>query len=199
MSLATGVLFQHNFLSLDHVNGSSMAPTLSPHAHETGQKDRILIQRHMVHNGKVQRGEIVTFWKPHKPGEISIKRIIALEGDTVYPHRGYALDPDVVRMDRVQTWDGLPVRDPDAIRGDELEVGKVVVPQGHMWVEGDNWRQSYDSCDFGPVSLGLLDGKATKVWRRWWTMDDVGDGRKWEKGHVSRVVPKGDDHAKHAR
>lgn len=60
--------------------------------------------------------------------------------------------------------------------GLEGEVGKVVVPFGHVWVEGDNWRRSYDSCDFGPVSKSLIDGKAVRVWRRGWWRGIV-DGR----------------------
>jgi len=46
----------------------------------------------------------------------------------------------------------------------------VRVPRGHCWVEGDNYRSSLDSNKFGPVSLGLVKGKATHViWppRRW--------------------------------
>lgn len=180
-------MVRDHIISVDTVKGVSMAPTLSPHAHETGAEDRIIII-HGPRARQIQRGDVVTFWKPHRPLEISIKRVIALEGDTVYPHRGYALDERLVKGSRVEGWDGLGVRDPDAIGGDEVQVGKVVVPRGHVWVEGDNWRKSYDSCDFGPVSLALVDGKALRVWRRWLALDEVGDGRKREKGHWSRVV-----------
>jgi mitochondrial inner membrane protease subunit 2 len=37
------------------------------------------------------------------------------------------------------------------------------VPSNHIWIEGDNSSQSIDSNTFGPVSLGLLLGKATKI------------------------------------
>ncbi|KAF2245261.1 LexA/Signal peptidase, partial [Trematosphaeria pertusa] len=181
------ILFiRDHVVSFDTVRGSSMAPTLSPHAHETGRLDRIVIRRNVRFGRGVRRGDVVTFWKPHRPEEISIKRVVAVEGDTVYPHRGYALDTEIVRGRRVEGWDGLGVRDEDAVGGEEVEVGKVVVPRGHVWVEGDNWRRSYDSCDFGPVSLGLVDGKAVMVWRDWFDWRFVGDER--EKGHRSRVV-----------
>lgn len=141
----------------------------------------------------VKRGDVVTFWKPHKPDEISVKRIVAVEGDVVYPHRGYALDASVVTASNRYALgtDGLGVPDPDAIGGGEAEVGKIVVPKGHIWVEGDNWRKTYDSCDFGPVSLGLLDGKAKWVWRDWFGLRAVGDERRREKGHWTRVVEGG--------
>ena len=58
-----------------------------------------------------------------------------------------------------------------------------------VWIEGDNWRKSLDSNDFGPISKGLIQGKAVKVWRDWFSLMDVGDERKRrESGMRSRVV-----------
>lgn len=39
----------------------------------------------------------------------------------------------------------------------------VVVPRGHVWVEGDNHLQSRDSNLYGPVPMGLLTGKMTYI------------------------------------
>lgn len=163
-----------------------MSPTLSPLAHETGVQDRILILQNWRASG-LSRGDVITFWKPHRRGEISIKRVIGVEGDTVYPSRGYACDAAVVHGRRVEGWDGLGVVDGDAVDGGGVQVGRVVVPRGHVWVEGDNGGKSYDSRDFGPVSLGLVDGRAGWVWRSWFKLERVGDGRK--EGSGSRVVP----------
>jgi inner membrane protease subunit 2 len=41
----------------------------------------------------------------------------------------------------------------------------VVVPYGHVWVEGDNWRESWDSRHYGPISKGLVVAKAVRIWR----------------------------------
>ena len=185
-----------------------MSPTLSPTVHETGAEDWVVItpvrerppKLHYI-GGKafareeeqregegVRRGDVVTFWKPHRPEEISIKRVVALPGDVVYPKRGYALDPSVVRAVRAHSLDGLPEADTDAVGGsaEELEVGRVVVPFGHVWVEGDNWRNSFDSRDFGPLAKGLIEGRAVKIWRGWADWRDVGDER--EKRGGRRVV-----------
>ena len=191
-----------HYADLQHVRGSSMAPTLNPTAHETGQEDTIITRPYQERlppkqagydNAQenpygVKRGDVVTFWKPHKPRELSIKRVVAIEGDTVRPRRGYALDVEA-RKKRIQ-WcpDGLPEPDADAITADDEDSGKVVVPYGHVWIEGDNWRCSLDSNDFGPISKGLILGKAVWVWRSWFKFEAVGDGRdKKEKDHRSRV------------
>jgi inner membrane protease subunit 2 len=185
-----GLFVRDNFVCKDTVNGSSMAPTLSPYAHETGAKDSIIIRRDVRWSPKgIQRGDVVTFWKPHRPEEISVKRVIAVAGDVVYPWRGYALDPEVVHGERIGGgWDGLGTKDVDAVGGDVVELGKVTVPEGHVWVEGDNWRQSFDSLDFGPISLGLVDGKAVGIWREWFRIRGVEDGRDTKRREASRVV-----------
>jgi len=41
--------------------------------------------------------------------------------------------------------------------------GRAVVPEGHVWVEGDNWRESRDSNWYGPISKSLILGKAKAV------------------------------------
>ena len=35
---------------------------------------------------------------------------------------------------------------------------EIVVPKGHIWVEGDNKENSSDSRNIGPVSLALVEG-----------------------------------------
>ncbi|KAF6998161.1 hypothetical protein CFC21_014304 [Triticum aestivum] len=37
------------------------------------------------------------------------------------------------------------------------------IPEGHCWVEGDNGTASWDSRSYGPVPLGLVQGRVTHV------------------------------------
>ncbi|XP_003739129.1 mitochondrial inner membrane protease subunit 2 [Galendromus occidentalis] len=65
-------------------------------------------------------------------------------------------DPSELLIKRVIGLQGDTIR---TFKGNEL----VHIPSGHIWVEGDNHRVSYDSNDFGPISIGLTVAKATHI------------------------------------
>ncbi|XP_074269800.1 uncharacterized protein LOC141592838 [Silene latifolia] len=54
-----------------------------------------------------------------------------------------------------------------ALPGDWLKLpdmhDTVKIPAGHCWVEGDNSAASMDSRYFGPVPLGLAQGRVTHI------------------------------------
>lgn len=60
------------------------------------------------------------------------KRILATEGERVLTTRGQGFFQEVVR---------------------------TVVPSGHVWLAGDNVENSTDSRNYGPVPIGLLQGR----------------------------------------
>lgn len=84
-----------------------------------------------------------------------------------------------VRNYRVQRGDIVSVLSPKnpqqkiikrviAIEGDFIKTlgyknRYVRVPDGHLWLEGDHHGHSFDSNSFGPVSLGLLHGRASHI------------------------------------
>ncbi|XP_033127438.1 mitochondrial inner membrane protease subunit 2-like [Anneissia japonica] len=53
--------------------------------------------------------------------------------------------------------------DPSKIRTLKYKNRYVKVPTGHIWIEGDHSEVSLDSNIFGPVSLGLLHAKASRI------------------------------------
>ena len=130
-----------------------MAPSLSPLYNETGRRDAILVfkrdvDRPIAHaRYSIRRGDVIVYWKPSDPEEMGVKRVLATEGDVVIR--------DLRRVGRENT------------HGHKMgmaEVPPIVkVPEGHIWVEGDNWRDSLDSNDFGPISLTLVVGKAVGI------------------------------------
>lgn len=78
-----------------------------------------------------------------------IKRIVALPGDFIRPLPSISF---------------LAQRARNCSMPDHLPY--IAVPQGHIWVEGDNHYHSQDSHDFGPVRLGLLTVRCLFRWLR---------------------------------
>ncbi|KAH7052067.1 peptidase S24/S26A/S26B/S26C [Macrophomina phaseolina] len=126
VGLAALAFVRGNVAEVTGVEGQSMAPTLSPRYNEAGEMDRLLFNR-LAPPQLLRRGDIVTFWAPHRPEQISIKRVVGLPGDAIITRGRYPFK-------------------------------KVVVPHSHVWVEGDNWRHTVDSNDFGPVSANSFGG-----------------------------------------
>lgn len=84
-------------------------------------------------------------------------------------------DPKKVYCKRVKgvQYDSIKTREP-------YPKDSVYIPRNHIWVEGDNVCHSIDSNNFGPISTGLVLGKAVKViWppARWGTDLKMSTGR----------------------
>ncbi|KIW02608.1 signal peptidase I [Verruconis gallopava] len=145
-----------SFARVQWVSGCSMAPTISPDFLETGERDLVLVFRHSLAGSAIanlRRGDIVTMIKPHEPQSELVKRVVALPGDLVMR--------DVRRVGKQEVEGGK--------HSEELGLRPlppiVRVPTGAVWMEGDEWRKSRDSNDFGPISQSLITGR---VWGVLW-------------------------------
>lgn len=160
-SLAGLAFVKGTMFDVHRVHGPSMSPTLSPFVHETGQNDQIITVKRNL-RGKpwnpdyaisfefcrparatLRRGDIVTFWTPHKPEGLGVKRVIGIPGDTIVRN--------VKRVGRQKENEGRVSEK----MGMEVPPLVVTVPRGHIWVEGDNWRNTVDSNDYGTVCLAF--------------------------------------------
>jgi signal peptidase I len=45
--------------------------------------------------------------------------------------------------------------------------GPVVVPEGHLFMMGDNRHNSYDSRSWGPLDMQYIKGKAMVIYFSW--------------------------------
>lgn len=119
----------------------------------------------MVFSGKIgyyfhdpEPGDIVTFEDPGNEERTLIKRCIATEGQVVDLVDG-KVSVDGVILDEPYT-DGKPSY--------ELALSDVVfpytVPDGCIWVMGDNRTNSADSRAFGAVEVDSVTGKAVFIY-----------------------------------
>ena len=145
----------HHFLFTSIViNGVSMEPTLSNDEHT-------LINKLGYKFDKPERFDIVVFHSPK--GKDYIKRVIGLPGD----HISY--------KDNLLYINGNPIDEPylEAFRNDPNkkmitanftleDVHSVkTIPEGYLFVMGDNRLESEDSRHFGLVPMDVVVGKAS--------------------------------------
>jgi signal peptidase I len=127
------------------IPSESMEPTLRP-------GDQALVSKLSGH--APARGELIAFHSP-RGGEILLKRVVAVGGDTV------GLEDGVLVVDGRQVSE--PFVDHEAI--DSVYFGPVRVKPGTVFVMGDNRANSEDSRDFGAVDTDLIIGRAVaRVW-----------------------------------
>jgi signal peptidase I len=103
-------------------------------------------------------GEIVVFANPEGFPPILIKRVIAVGGQTVDLKDG-AVYVDGRRLDEPYTY-GKPS---DPLNPQITYPFKV--PEGYVWVMGDNRTNSGDSRQIGPIAVAAVKGRA--VWSYW--------------------------------
>lgn len=128
----------------------SMRPTIL-------EQDRVLAEKLTYRfSREPQQGDIVVFDDPNGQHPQLIKRVIAVAGQTVD-----------VREDRVYV-DGKPLEEPYTFGKPTLPGSvklPVTVPEGSVWLMGDNRPNSGDSRFFGPRPVKTVRGRA--IWTYW--------------------------------
>jgi signal peptidase I len=118
--------------------------------------DQVLANKFVFRFRSPQKGDIVVFDNPMpQPGEETlIKRVIAVGGQSVDVKGGKVLI-DGVALDEYYTY-GQPS---DKLANSRIEF-PVNIPQGYLWLMGDNRTSSQDSRYFGPVAISAVHGQA---------------------------------------
>jgi signal peptidase I len=128
----------------------SMEPTI-----EIG--DRLFAEKVSYHFTEPNPGDIVTFNDPIEGGRVLIKRCIAVGGQTVDLVDGKVV-VDGEALDEPYTH-GKMSAPLDQMVGVHFQY-PYTVPEGSIWVMGDNRTNSLDSRYFGVVSQKELIGRA---------------------------------------
>lgn len=126
------------------VDGFSMRPTL-----EDGEF--VLVSKLSYTFGEFSRGDIIVFHFPLNPEEELIKRVIGLPGDRVLVR-----DNQLFVNDEPQS--------ESYIAQAPLYSGEWSVPEGYLFVLGDNRNNSNDSKDWGLLPQENVVGKAVLIY-----------------------------------
>jgi signal peptidase I len=145
LALAAILFFGINLVSARvRVDGFSMQPTL-----EDGEF--VLVSKVNYQFGDVERGDIVVFHFPLDPEQELIKRVIGLPSDTISVQNGQV---------SVNGW----VMDEPYIAAAPAYSGEWIVPDGQLFVLGDNRNDSSDSHSWGYLPLEKVVGKAVVIY-----------------------------------
>jgi signal peptidase I len=110
-------------------------------------------------------GDIIVFRYPENPRQDFIKRCVAVGGQTVmirdknlYVDGKRQVEPYVIHIDPRTLPREVSQRD---------NFGPITVPKGYLFMMGDNRDNSHDSRFWGPLSVGLVKGKAMIRYFSW--------------------------------
>ncbi len=143
-----------------YISGPSMETTLFGN-------DRVLVNKLGYRFGDIARGDVVVFDRVTTNNGVVehddlIKRVVALGGESI------EIKKCVVHVDDVALAE--PYLDPEVVSNPNLtercrvvDMPKMDVPEGSIFVLGDNRAESFDSRSFGVIPESLVLGKAFAV------------------------------------
>ncbi|MEF9841379.1 MAG: signal peptidase I [Raoultibacter sp.] len=118
--------------------------------------DKVFSEKISYYLHSPQAGDIVTFPSPEIAGQVLIKRCIATGGQTVDLVDGSVVVDGVVLAEPYTN--GLPSI-PLTPAADVSITYPYTIPEGDIWVMGDNRTNSADSRYFGPIKAASVLGR----------------------------------------
>ena len=143
--LAVVLYFGINAISARvRVDGFSMVPTLQ-------DGEYILVSKLSYKTGTPARGDIIVFSLPTDQQQDLIKRVIGLPGETISIHGG------------IVSVNGVALTEPYIAQQPNYD-GEWTVPDGQLFVLGDNRNDSKDSHQWNYLPMENIIGKAVLIY-----------------------------------
>lgn len=124
-----------------------------------------------------ERGDIVVFKYPEDPSKDYIKRVVAVGGDTLQ-----LVDKQVLVNGQTVTDQPWAVFKDDRIIPGQFStrdnLRRITVPEGKIFVMGDNRDNSHDSRFWGFVDLTEVKGEAFMIY---WSWNKNSFGVRWSR------------------
>ncbi|XP_002966710.2 chloroplast processing peptidase [Selaginella moellendorffii] len=159
--LAASIFFRWYVADPSIIPSESMSPTLQP-------GDIVLVEKFSYRFNSPDINDIVTFDGPASlmqgAGDLFIKRIVAKAGDTVEVSDGKLIV------------NGITKEEPFVSEAAIYDMPSVLVPDGHVFVMGDNRNNSYDSHIWGPLPVSSIRGRSVL---RYWPLTRLGSTLGW--------------------
>jgi signal peptidase I len=141
-------VFFHLGYSFSKVEGNSMEPTFI-------QGQRLLVDEWTYRFFRPEKGEVVILRDPEEKRDELLKRVIAVEGDTVQIKYGKIfLNDHELKDDFSNIAIIFYINEEETLWLNE-NGNKIKVPKGYVWVIGDNREASW----YGLVKVSEIHGK----------------------------------------
>ena len=114
----------------------------------------------LTHFSKVNRGDVIVFKYPKDESVYYVKRVIGLAGDEVESDEEGRISVNGTVLDETTYETKLNPSQPSTLRN----FGPLKVPEGKLFVMGDNRDNSSDSRFWGFVPVENIIGKALLKW-----------------------------------
>lgn len=137
------------FMPIKHVLGESMSPTLKDNSYYYSLRTK-----------NIKHGDIITLKRDNKND--LVKRVIGMPGDKITINKtnvilnGKVLDEPYLSDEIKQA-----IKNKETVY-EENHRGTTVIPEGYIFILGDNRKDSLDSRLLGPYPIEVVEGKYLK-------------------------------------
>lgn len=119
---------------------------------------RVMTEKVSYRFHEPRRGDIVVVYLPER-GIRLIKRVVGVAGEEVRVSRGHV-------------WiNGQAIKEPWVKYYGGREYSATVIPEGYVFILGDNRGNSRDSREIGPIPVEAIEGRAIFIY---WPLESAG-------------------------